>query len=166
MCEPCHYVAKGKLDLMFIRLGADILSPEARISLSRDFLPEFGRACRSRFKHLHLCDHKVSRTHPQPLRSPENLSQSSAGIMASNASETKIQYVILNALRLAILTSPQRTPSKTALRTDRVRAFPPGDSRVYVWSAVPTPDCRTQPHTGPHLLPKQPQTACPSEGLR
>merc|ERR1711939_1263968 len=59
-----------------------------------------------------------------------------------------------------------RSPNKTALRSDRVRAFSPGDSRVYVWSAVPTPDCRTQPHTGPHLLPKQPQTARQSEGLR
>merc|ERR1712230_313192 len=59
-----------------------------------------------------------------------------------------------------------RPPSKTALRTDRVRAFPPGDSRVYVWSAVSTPDRCPQPHTGPHLLPKQPQAARQSEGLR
>ena len=136
------------------------------LSLSRDLLPEFGRACPSRFKHLHLCDHQVSRTQAQPLQNSENLSQSTAGIMASNASETKIQYVVSKEMRLATLTPAQRPPSKTALRTDRVRAFPPGDSRVYVWSAVSTPDCRPQPHTGPYLLPKQPQAARQSEGLR
>merc|ERR1712224_637620 len=36
-------------------------------------------------------DHQVSRTQAQPLQNSENLSQSTAGIMASNASETKIQ---------------------------------------------------------------------------
>lgn len=66
MCEPSHDVAKGKLDFIFKGLGGDILSPEARFSLSRELLPEFGRACPSRFKHLHLCDHSYLAPHLSP----------------------------------------------------------------------------------------------------